>query len=200
MSQPVPGHGTHWGLLSWLCSCIKICASQGVSHSPSLTDEFRVATVSRVPRDQHCLSQGEAKGLWGQGSQGEAPRDGVPLPGWARCPRFLVSPRSWGRNTSTEEFRLLLTPFYAIAAGPGRMSCRGRWLPGEEEEEEGCNAFHTHPQPPPPPRNSTLPREQLHLPRVPRHPPPPSGTRGWRHHAPVEQPGGGTRRSWGCKS
>lgn len=50
------------------------------------------------------------------------------------------------------------------------MSSRGQRLPGEEEEEEGCNAFHTRPQPPPPPRNPTLPGEQLHPLPGARHP------------------------------
>lgn len=61
---------------------------------------------------------------------------------------------------------MLLTPFNAIAARTGKASSQGRRLPGEDEEheeedEEGCNAFHTHPRLPPPLRNPTLPGEQL---------------------------------------
>lgn len=88
-----------------------------------------------------------------------------------------LRPTPGRRNASTEEFRVPLTPFYAIAAGPGKTSSRGRRLPGEEEEEEeGCNAFHTRPQPPPPPRNPTLPGEQLRPLPAPWHPPEPGAS------------------------
>lgn len=46
---------------------------------------------------------------------------------------------------------MLLTPFYATAAGLGKTSPREPYQAKEEEEEEGCNEFHTCPQPPPPP-------------------------------------------------
>lgn len=88
-----------------------------------------------------------------------------------------------------------LTPFYAIAAGPGKKSSRGHRLPGEEEEEEeGCNAFHTRPRPPPPPRNPTLPGEQLRPLPAPWHPPEPGAS---TTALPAERPGGKTRRGGG---
>lgn len=142
LSRDTPSAGSPWHSRCWTqqplgtAEFAKIYPSQDVFSSTSPVDELRVTNKSQVlgdsqlvPREsQESLVSGGTREAWVRqfcACSGTVPyhwgQPGIPGTPPALCP----APRR--RNTSTEELQVLLTPFYAIAAGPGKTSRRGHY-------------------------------------------------------------------------